>query len=89
MPTLGSTAADPHPLAVARKRRGLSVRALAEAVEMSTAGISHVETGRAEPRRSTKRMLAKELGYAVTDIWPEPGKRPVKELRAGANGKRP
>jgi transcriptional regulator with XRE-family HTH domain len=75
-----------HPLAMARKLRGVSLRALADEVEMTAVGISHIETGRSEPRRSTKRILAQALGYEVTDIWPRNNGLPAKELRASSNG---
>src|SRR4051812_39809193 len=86
---LGSThnGRTPHPLAVARAKRGMSVRALAEATGLTHVGISHIETGRSKkPHPLTKRALAEALGYDVTDIWPTNGGRPAKELRASNNG---
>jgi transcriptional regulator with XRE-family HTH domain len=57
-----------HPLAEERVKRGLSVRDLAELVGMSVAGLSHVETGRATPRRSTRRLI--ELALKTEIDWP-------------------
>lgn len=70
---LGGTAngRPPHPLAKERKNQGLTVRALAERVQMSVAGISHIETGRAIPRRSTKKLIADDLGVPQSKLWPE------------------
>ena len=60
----------PHPLAVARKKHDppLSLRDLAEAVEMSHVGLSHIETKRCDPHDKTRRKLEKVLGPID---WPE------------------
>jgi transcriptional regulator with XRE-family HTH domain len=80
----------PHPLAVARKNRGLSLRALAVETDLTAVGISHIETGRSpRPRPLTKRVLAEALSYDVKDIWPPEGKKPHRDLRPGSNGRPP
>jgi transcriptional regulator with XRE-family HTH domain len=70
---LGQTAnGKRHPVAAERVKRGLSVRDLAELVGMSTAGLSHLETGRSVPRRSTKRLI--ELALDTKIDWPTPSR---------------
>lgn len=77
----------PHPVAVARRLQGLSLRELAERTGVTHVGLSHIETGRVmRPHTVTKRAVAAELGYAVDDLWPRPGKRSPKELRPSSNG---
>jgi transcriptional regulator with XRE-family HTH domain len=87
MPKLGETQndRDPHPMAVARRLRGLSLRELADRTGVTHVGLSHIETGRvARPHATTKRAIAAELGYRVSDLWPPPGKRAPKELRVNS-----
>jgi lambda repressor-like predicted transcriptional regulator len=89
VPKLGDTqdGRDPHPIAVARRLRGLSLRELASRTGVTHVGLSHIETGRvARPHATTKRAIATELGYKVVDLWPPPGKRPPTELRPRSKG---
>ena len=71
------TSNKPHPVAMARKRRGISLRELADRTGLTHVGISHIETGRSDkPLRSTRKLLESELGPIK---WPKPatnGKRP-------------
>jgi transcriptional regulator with XRE-family HTH domain len=60
----------PHPLAVARKEHGISLRALADDIGMTHVALSHVETGRSEPKLKTMRKLERALGQRID--WPEP-----------------
>lgn len=59
----------PHPLALARKERGLSLRALADQVAMTHVALSHIETLRSEPKLRTMRKLEKALGKRID--WPD------------------
>jgi transcriptional regulator with XRE-family HTH domain len=60
----------PHPLAVARKEQGISLRALADDIGMTHVGLSHIETMRSEPKLRTMRKIEKALGQRID--WPEP-----------------
>ncbi len=66
---------QPHPITVARAKKGLTLRELAERVEMSVPGLNHIETGLSQPHRSTRRLLESELGPIK---WPEPAKKGKK-----------
>src|SRR5262245_11362022 len=54
---------SPKRLSLARKRRGLSGKALAEAAKLSAVTISRVENGENEPDEVTVVALAKALRY--------------------------
>jgi transcriptional regulator with XRE-family HTH domain len=60
-----------HPIAKERAKQELSLRKLAEMSGLSAVAISHLETGRTEPRLSTQRAIAKALGVRITKLWPE------------------
>ena len=57
-----------HRLAVWRKKRGLSQRALAKVAQVSYVTIARLETDRFDPRLSTLRQLAKALKVRVRDL---------------------
>jgi transcriptional regulator with XRE-family HTH domain len=61
-----------HPIARERKRQEMSVRELASKAGLSYVGLSHLETGRSEPRLKTQRAIAGALGVRIRDLWPEP-----------------
>lgn len=58
-------------LAVWRKKRGLSQRALAQAAKISYVTIARLETERFDPRLSTLRQLAIALDVPVTGLLGE------------------
>ena len=58
-------------LAVWRKRRGFSQRALAKLSKVSYVTIARLETGRFDPRLSTLRQLAKVLKVKARDLLDE------------------
>jgi transcriptional regulator with XRE-family HTH domain len=55
-------------LRVARLARGLSVRRLAQRLEVSPSLISQVETGRARPSVNTLYAIASELGLSLDEL---------------------
>jgi transcriptional regulator with XRE-family HTH domain len=60
-------------LRAARLARGLSVRGLAERLDVSPSLISQVETGRARPSVNTLYAIASELGLSLDELlFPEP-----------------
>jgi DNA-binding XRE family transcriptional regulator len=73
MPMQPGTTRDgrkPHPLAIARQERGISLRALADQIGMTHVALSHVETMRSEPKLRTMRKLEQALGQRID--WPQP-----------------
>lgn len=52
-------------IAHARKRAGIGQRQLADAIGMTTKGLSLIETGRRNPRPETLRRLCDELGLTI------------------------
>jgi len=66
----------------ARKAAGLSMKALAERVEVSQPFISQVENGRATPSLSTLNRLARALGVAPGDLMPREASDEVRVTRA-------
>lgn len=54
----------------ARQARGMTARALAEAVEIPAPHLSNLETGRVEPRASTLVALARALGCHPGELLP-------------------
>ena len=49
---------------------------------MTQVAISHIESGRTEPKWSTRELLADVLGYELTDVFPPSGKKSTSpELR--------
>lgn len=70
-------------LRAARISREMTQRELAEESGLSQVAITKVETGRINPRRSTKKILALSLDYEVSDIFPVGEKKSTsKKLRA-------
>jgi transcriptional regulator with XRE-family HTH domain len=74
-------AARKHPpigerLRAERQARGLSLRELAERLDLSASLISQIETGRARPSVSTLYALAGELGVSLDDLLFPDGDRP-------------
>ncbi len=59
----------------------MSQKDLAEAGGLSRVAISHIESGRSAPHRSTKRLLALTLGYSVDELFPVNNRSPSSELR--------
>lgn len=59
-----------HPLKVWREYRGLSLRALAAEVGVSSAALSKIETGKSRPRAATLARLAEALRCDMDDLWP-------------------
>ena len=55
-------------LAILRKKRKLSQRALAELTGLSYVHIARMETGESDPRLSTLKALAKALKIKITDL---------------------
>jgi transcriptional regulator with XRE-family HTH domain len=65
----------PHPLALERKKQGISLRTLADMTELSAVGISHIETGRSKkPNRRTMRVIEEALGTKIDWGLPSPHK---------------
>lgn len=70
-----------------RQERGLSLRALAEVVELTAGGIGSVETGRTLPSVATAEALARGLG--VSPGWLAYGEGPQVLPRAPRKGADP
>lgn len=64
-----------------RKQRGLTLEALAHAVDLSPSQISRFESGQREPRLVDLERIALALGCGVNDLVPESVKRaePIRE----------
>lgn len=60
------TELNPSRLIVARKRRGLTKRALADRAGISTRSLSAYESGTQEPNSETRRRLADVLGFPLS-----------------------
>lgn len=57
----------------ARLRKGMSVRGLARAVDVSASLISQIETGKSSPSVSTLYAITTALGISIEDVFGEPG----------------
>ena len=69
-------------LRIARMARGVTQQELAEKSDLTRVAISHIESGKTQPFRRSKRWLAEALDYEVSDIFPPEGKKSTsKELR--------
>src|SRR5262245_7592812 len=55
-----------------RKRRGMSIRDLAQSVGMSPSMVSRIERGTANPSVETLASLAAELDFSLDDDTPAP-----------------
>lgn len=58
-----------------RKRKGLSVRALASKASMSYTYVSNVENGKADPSLSVLKRLAAALEITVSELVREPAQK--------------
>ena len=58
-----------HPVAQARKDVGITLRDLAAKAGLSHVGLSHIETGRSEPKLKTMRAIEHALGDRRIE-WP-------------------
>jgi transcriptional regulator with XRE-family HTH domain/quercetin dioxygenase-like cupin family protein len=56
----------------ARQKRGVSVRGLARAVDVSASLISQIETGKSSPSVSTLYAITTALGISVEDVFSDP-----------------
>lgn len=62
------------PLRIARERRGLTLRQVADATDMDPANLSRIERGDQVPSKESVEALAKFFGHEVTEmqiIFPE------------------
>jgi transcriptional regulator with XRE-family HTH domain len=55
-------------LGVIRKRRGLSLRKLAERSGVHYVSLAKIEAGKLDPRLSTLRKLAQALGVTLSEL---------------------
>lgn len=62
-------------LRVLREERGLSIKALADKVEVSESFLSQVERGTANPSVASLRRLAEGIGVSVGDLFEDRGGR--------------
>ena len=56
----------------ARQQRGLTVRGLARAVDVSASLISQIETGKSSPSVSTLYAITAALGISIEDVFGDP-----------------
>ncbi len=66
-----------------RDERGLSLRALAEACDLSVNAISMIERDESSPRVSTLHLLARALNVRITDFFESENQRSVVFVRRG------
>jgi len=64
----------------ARQRRGLTVRGLARAVDVSASLISQIETGKSSPSVSTLYAITAALAISIEDVFGDPDNRPEGRL---------
>lgn len=69
-------------LRAARQQRGVTVRGLARAVDVSASLISQIETGKSSPSVSTLYAITTALGISIEDVFGEPDRAPI--VGAGA-----
>lgn len=55
---------------IARKRAGLTIRELAEKIEVSPTTIQNIERGKVDPRMSTMQKIAEACGVSTDKLWP-------------------
>lgn len=55
---------------IARKRAGLTIRELAEKIEVSPTTIQNIESGKVDPRMSTMQKIAEACGVSTDKLWP-------------------
>jgi Predicted transcriptional regulators len=68
----------------ARLRKGMSVRGLARAVDVSASLISQIETGKSSPSVSTLYAITTALGISIEDVFGDPGGGRTGENAGGA-----
>ena len=56
----------------ARRQRGMTVRGLARAVDVSASLISQIETGKSSPSVSTLYAMTSALGVSIEDVFGDP-----------------
>jgi DNA-binding XRE family transcriptional regulator len=71
-----------HPLRVWRDFRNFTLRALADAVGVSSAALSKIETGKSRPSTTTLLALARALHCDMDDLMPAPAGAARKRQRA-------
>ncbi len=64
-----------------REKSGLSLRALAEACDLSVNAISMIERGESSPRVSSLHLLAKALNVRITEFFESEDQRSVVLVR--------
>lgn len=55
---------------MARKRVGLTIREMAEKIEVSPTTIQNIESGKVDPRMSTMQKIAEACGVPADKLWP-------------------
>ena len=55
---------------IARKRAGLTIREMADKIEVSPTTIQNIESGKVDPRMSTMQKIAEACGVSVDKLWP-------------------
>ena len=55
---------------IARKRAGLTIRDLADKIEVSPTTIQNIESGKVDPRMSTMQKIAEACGVSADKLWP-------------------
>ena len=55
---------------MARKRAGLTIREMADKIEVSPTTIQNIESGKVDPRMSTMQKIAEACGVSVDKLWP-------------------
>ncbi len=68
----------------ARQQRGMTVRGLARAIDVSASLISQIETGKSSPSVSTLYAITAALDISIEDVFGGVGARGVVERGAGS-----
>jgi transcriptional regulator with XRE-family HTH domain len=79
----------PRRLREAREQTGLSLRQLAQRLEISASALSQIETGKSRPSVRTLYALVSELNLSLDELFDHPGggaKPPLTALRGGGFG---
>ncbi len=67
---VGRLVAGENPIRVWREHRGMTGRALADAVDVRQSYISQIETGKREGTIDVLRRIATALGVTLDDLYP-------------------
>ncbi len=67
---VGRLVAGENPIRVWREHRGMTGRALADAVDVRQSYISQIETGKREGSIDLHRRIAAALGITLDDLYP-------------------